>query len=109
MTRRPKAKPKADGTGYERNMAKAKAGLNRAMLDAGIGGLYSMMEGKAKAAGREFARVNPAYTSQTCNACGVVHKASRLTQSEFVCVDCGHTDNADTNAARNIRDTAFPE
>jgi len=109
MTRRPKAKPKADGTGYERNMAKAKAGLNRALLDGGIGGMYSMMEGKAKDAGREFVRVSPAYTSQTCNACGVVHNASRLTQSEFVCVDCGHTDNADTNAARNIRDIAFPE
>jgi len=109
MTRRPKAKPKADGTGYERNMAKAKAGLNRTLLDAGIGGLYSMMEAKAKVFGREFVRVNPAYTSQTCNACGEVNKASRLTQSEFVCVGCGHTANADTNAARNIRDTAFPE
>jgi putative transposase len=109
MTRRPKAKPKADGTGYERNMAKAKAGLNRAILDAGIGSLYAMIEAKSKAFGRKFVRVNPAYTSQTCNACGEVNSASRLTQSEFVCVGCGHTDNADTNAARNIRDTAFPE
>lgn len=109
MTRRPKAKPKADGTGYERNMAKAKAGLNRALLDAGIGGLYSMMEAKAKVFGREFVRVPPQYTSQTCNACGEVNSASRLTQSKFVCVGCGHTANADTNAARNIRDTAFPE
>lgn len=109
MTRRPKAKPNADGTGYERNMAKAKAGLNRALLDAGIGGLYSMMEAKSKVFGREFVRVNPAYTSQACNACGEVNSASRLTQSEFVCVGCGHTENADTNAARNIRDTAFPD
>lgn len=109
MTKRPKAKPNAEGTGYERNMATAKAGLNRAMLDAGFGGLFAMMEAKAKAFGREFVRVPPQYTSQTCNACGEVHKASRLSQSEFVCVGCGHTDNADTNAARNIRDTAFPE
>ena len=121
MTRRPKAKPKADGSGYERNMAAAKAGLNRALLDAGIGGLYSMMEAKAKAArrdfdeslhpykGREFVRVPPAYTSQTCNACGAVNKTSRLTQSRFVCVECGHTANADTNASQNIRVIAFPE
>jgi len=109
MTRKPKAKPKADGTGYEHNMAKAKAGLNRAMLDAGIGGLYAMMETKAKAFDREFVRVPPQYTSQTCNVCGEVNKASRLSQSEFVCVGCGHTEHADTNAARNIRDTAFPE
>jgi transposase len=109
MTRRPKAKPNADGTGYEHNMAKAKAGLNRAMLDAGIGGLYAMMESKSKVFGREFVRVPPQYTSQTCNVCGEVNKASRLTQSKFVCVGCGHTENADTNAARNIRDIAFPE
>jgi transposase len=109
MTKRPKAKPNVDGTGYERNMATAKAGLNRAMLDAGFGGFYAIMEAKSKAFGREFVRVPPQYTSQTCNACGEVHKASRLSQSAFVCVGCGHTDNADTNAARNIRDTAFPE
>ena len=109
MTRRPKAKPKADGTGYERNMAKAKSGLNQALLDAGFGSFYAMMEAKAKVFGREFVRVPPQYTSQTCNVCGEVHKESRLTQSEFVCVGCGHTENADTNAARNIRDIAFPE
>lgn len=109
MTRKPKAKPNAEGTGYERNMAAAKAGLNRSLLDAGIGGLYGMMEAKSKAFGREFARVNPAYTSQTCNACGVVDKASRRSQSEFVCTGCGHTTHADTNAARNIRDIAFPD
>ena len=109
MTRKPKAKLKADGTGYEHNMAKAKAGLNRALLDAGISTLYSMMEAKAKVFGREFVRVPPQYTSQTCNACGEAHKSSRLTQSKFVCVGCGHTEHADTNAARNIRDLAFSE
>jgi putative transposase len=109
MTRRPKAKPNAEGTGYDPNMAAAKAGLNRAILDNGIGSLYSMMEGKAKVAGRDFKRVPPQYTSRTCNVCGVIDKNSRLTQSSFVCTSCGHTENADTNAARNIRDTAFPE
>jgi len=109
MTRSPKAKPNAEGTGYERNMAAAKAGLNLSLLDAGFGQLYGMIEAKAKANDREFARVPPQFTSQTCNECGEVNKASRLTQSEFVCVGCGHTANADTNAARNIRDIAFPE
>jgi putative transposase len=109
MVRRSKAKPKADGSGYDRNMAKAKAGLNRAILDAGIGGLFRMIEAKAKVFGREFVRVNPAYTSQTCNACGVIDAASRRSQSEFVCTSCGHTENADTNAARNIRVIAFPD
>ena len=109
MTRKPKAKPNAEGTGYDRNMAAAKAGLNRSLLDAGFGQLYDMMEAKSKAFGREFAKVPPQFTSQTCNECGEVNKASRLTQAEFVCVGCGHTANADTNAAKNIRDIAFPD
>ena len=109
MTRRPKPKPNDEGTGFDPNMAAAKAGLNRKLLDAGIGGLYTMMEAKAKAGDREFVRVPPHHTSQTCNACGVVDKSSRLTQSKFVCTGCGHTENADTNAARNIRDIGFPE
>ena len=46
--------------------------------------------------------VHPAYTSQTCNECGAIDKANRLTQSNFKCVHCGHTGNADVNAALNI-------
>ncbi|MEM9116937.1 MAG: type V CRISPR-associated protein C2c8 [Cyanobacteria bacterium P01_F01_bin.56] len=109
MGKRPKAKPKEDGTGYERNMATAKSGLNRKLRDAGIGQLYRLLEEKCKAFGRQFEKVPAAYTSQTCNACGAVDKASRQSQSEFVCVHCGHAANADTNAARNIRDIAFPD
>ena len=109
MTKRPKAKPKENGSGYEHNMATAKAGLNRRLLDAGIGGFYAMMEAKSKAFGREFVRVPAAYTSQTCNACGHIAKENRKSQSEFCCVHCGHSDHADTNAAKNICNTAFPE
>ena len=46
--------------------------------------------------------VHPAYTSQTCNECGAVDKANRTTQSDFKCVHCGHTGNADVNAALNV-------
>ncbi len=46
--------------------------------------------------------IDPAFTSQTCNVCGWVDKASRHSQAEFTCVACGHADHADLNAARNI-------
>lgn len=46
--------------------------------------------------------VNPAYSSQTCNACGYVDKRNRRSQSRFVCLWCGHEKHADLNAARNI-------
>ena len=45
-----------------------------------------------------------AYTSQTCNICGYIDKGNRPNQHTFKCKNCGHTDNADFNAAKNIRD-----
>ena len=51
--------------------------------------------------GITFIRVDPRYTSQTCSACGVVDKASRSLE-RFRCTACGHTMDADHNAAINI-------
>lgn len=49
--------------------------------------------------------ITPAsYTSQTCNVCGYIDKSNRPNQHTFRCKNCGHTDNADFNAAKNIRD-----
>ncbi|MDR1868289.1 MAG: transposase, partial [Treponema sp.] len=45
----------------------------------------------------------PRYTSQKCNRCGTIDKKSR-NKSRYVCKHCGHTDHADVNAAKNIRD-----
>lgn len=46
--------------------------------------------------------INPAYTSQRCHQCGHTAKKNRESQAVFRCVNCGYTDNADINAARNI-------
>ena len=43
------------------------------------------------------------YTSKTCPVCGCIDDGNRLTQETFCCVECGHNDNADHNAAVNIR------
>ena len=75
---------------------KAKAGLNREILETGWYGLRQMLEYKAR-----VIEVNPAYTSQTCHACGHADKASRRGRT-YACVACGHADHADLNAARNI-------
>ena len=49
--------------------------------------------------------ITPAsYTSQSCNVCGYIDKLNRPNQHTFRCKNCGHTDNADFNAAKNIRD-----
>jgi transposase len=49
--------------------------------------------------------IKPQYTSQRCNKCGCIDKENRQTQEQFVCTTCGHKDNADRNASRNI---AYP-
>ena len=71
--------------------------LSKHILDCGWGIFRSMLEYKTN-----VIRVNPKYTSQTCNDCGKKDAKSRLSQSEFVCTNCGVVSNADINAAKNI-------
>lgn len=81
-----------------RNVAQ-KAGLNRSIMAGGWGLFAARLQDKAP--GR-VEKVNPAFTSQRCSACGHVAAESRQSQSDFHCVSCGHTSNADLNASRNI-------
>ena len=79
-----------------------KAGLNRSILSRGWGTFLSLLEYKLERKGGRMARVDPRNTSRTCSACGHVSPENRKTQEAFVCVACGHAENADANAARNI-------
>jgi len=81
-----------------RNVA-AKAALNREISRSGWGQLVRRLEDKAP--GR-VERVNPAFTSQRCSACGHLAPESRESQALFRCIACAYTDNADVNAAKNI-------
>ena len=80
---------------------KAKSGLNRSILKNGWGMFFEMLEYKTNG---NLIKVSPEYTSQTCNVCGHVSKENRKSQSRFVCEACSHSENADVNAAKNIRD-----
>jgi putative transposase len=84
------------------NNVKAKSGLNKAILDQGWSMFKTMLEYKQMERGGTLVLVDPAYTSQTCSACGVVDKLSRESQSGFLCKSCGYSINADLNAACNI-------
>ncbi|MFM2059900.1 MAG: hypothetical protein RLY71_4285 [Pseudomonadota bacterium] len=79
-----------------------KAGLNRAILDQGWAEFRRQLEYKTAARGGAVVPVPAAYTSQTCRVCGYVSPDNRPTQARFACMACGHTDNADLNAAKNI-------
>lgn len=79
-----------------------KSGLNRSVLNGGFFQFRSRLEAKVSARAGSVIAVNPAYTSQTCAACGHVARENRLDQATFRCVECGHEANADVNAAQNI-------
>lgn len=79
-----------------------KSGLNRSILDKGWHKLQLAFENVARYTGAQIVKVPPAYTSQTCAACHSVDPKSRESQAVFRCTQCGHTEHADVNAAKNI-------
>ena len=79
-----------------------KSGLNRSILDAGWGEFRRQLEYKVGWANGIVVFVNPKNTSRRCPVCGHTAKENRLTQADFVCVNCGYADDADVNAAVNI-------
>ena len=107
MTKRPKTKQNKVTGKWDRNNASAKAGLNKALLGTGLGMLETYITYKAEREGKPVFKVNPINTSRECAACGYIHPDNRPTQSEFCCQRCGHTDNADHNAALVIRKRAI--
>jgi putative transposase len=75
--------------------------LARHISDAAWREIRRQLEYKCEWWGVEFAVVEPAYTSQTCNSCGYVSAENR-DGKRFCCLACGHEADADVNAARNI-------
>jgi putative transposase len=100
MTRRPKPKPDPGQAGaYLASGAAAKAGLNKAVLDAGWAQFNRILAGKAEEAGRPVILVNPAGTSFGCHQCG--RRCTRPRQDTVICPVHGPMD-ADVNGARNV-------
>lgn len=79
-----------------------KAGLNRSILDKGWYKLQLALENVARYTGTTIVKVPAPYTSQRCSACRTVDPESRESQAVFRCTTCGHTENADVNAAKNV-------
>lgn len=60
---------------------------------------------KANENGIEVIKINPKYTSKRCSVCGNIHMDNRNckeNQADFTCKICGHHENADINASKNI-------
>ncbi|HBP4949383.1 cytosine methyltransferase [Stutzerimonas stutzeri] len=81
-----------------------KAGLNRSILDQGWGEFARQLDYKTAWEGGWLEAVPPHRTSQECPACGFTHADNRQSQAVFLCLACRHRENADTVAAKNIRE-----
>ena len=79
-----------------------KAGLNRSILDMGWFEFGRQLEYKQRWRGGQVILINPRNTSRKCSVCGFTDKLNRQTQEQFSCMACGHAENADVNAAKNI-------
>lgn len=97
MTKSAKGTEEAPG----KNVA-AKSGLNRSILDQGWYEFKRQLKYKQEWAGGKVILIDPRNTSQTCSNCSHTAVENRQTQAHFQCVRCGHRENADLNAARNI-------
>ena len=85
-----------------RQRAKASKEQRKRLHNWGFGQLRAFVEYKAKLAGVPVMTIDPRNTSRECPACGHTSKSNRKSQAEFRCVECGHSCNADHNAAGNI-------
>jgi len=89
-----------------RNRIRARKSERTRLHSWAFGQLQSFVLYKAKRAGVPVVFVDPRNTSRKCAVCDTVSKANRKTQAAFECIACGHTNNADANAAENIRRAA---
>lgn len=76
---------------------------NRKVKFLGLSSLKDKVEHIARKYDIAVSTVHSSYTSKMCPKCGCIDDGNRSTQEEFQCIECGHKDNADFNAAKNIR------
>jgi len=100
-----KAKSEGKGIAIEelrhiRGRAKGRGKTMRTMLNRwSFGQLRSFLEYKAKMEGVKLLVVPAPYTSKTCSVCMCIGDRRG---KKFNCTKCGHAQDADHNAARNI-------
>ena len=76
---------------------------NRKVRFLGLSSLKQEVEHIARKYDIAVSTVQASYTSKMCPNCGCIDDRNRQSQETFECIECGHKDNADFNAAKNIR------
>jgi putative transposase len=99
MIRKPKPVRDEVTGGFGPNGVRAKAGLNKSLLNAVLGKIISYTGYKAGRLGKIAVRVPAANSSRECSRCHHTSADNRPTQAQFHCMACGFTANADDNAS----------
>ena len=83
---------------------KAKAGLNRRILEQSFAEIRRCLEYKAEDCGGEVIAIDRFFpSSKTCSSCGYINESLTLNQRFWTCVSCSEHHDRDVNAAKNIQ------
>ena len=76
---------------------------NRKVKFLGLSSLKDEVEHIARKYDIGVSTVHSSYTSKMCPVCGCIEDENRPNQETFKCIECGYENNADYNAANNIK------
>ena len=91
------------GKCYVKDKDNDNINYNRKTHFLGLSSLKQEVEHIARKYNIAVSTVHACYTSKMCPICGCIEDENRPNQETFECIECGHKDNADFNAAKNIR------
>lgn len=91
------------GKCYIKDKGNEGINYNRKVKFLGLSSLKNEVEHIARKYDIAVSTVHASYTSKMCPICGCIDDENRPSQETFECIECGHSDNADINAAINIK------
>ena len=91
------------GKCYVKDKDNEDINYNRKVKFLGLSSLKQEVEHIARKYGIAVSTVHTSYTSKMCPVCGCIEDENRPNQETFKCIECGHQNNADVNAAINIK------
>ena len=86
---------------YVKYRGKFPRRLNRRMSHWLYASIMDWLSHRCEELGIRLEKKNPWKTSQRCSVCGKWDRRSRR-GDKFICVHCGHSEQADLNAAKNL-------
>ena len=91
------------GKCYVKDTDNEDINYNRKVKFLGLSSLKQEVEHIARKYDIALSTVHASYTSKMCPVCGCIEDENRPNQETFKCVECGYENNADFNAANNIK------